>query len=40
MVAIFAVCYILLRKTKLSPIAVMVLAGILNLALSIFGISG
>ena len=40
MAAIFAVCYILLRKTKFSPIAVMVLAGILNLTLSIFGISG
>lgn len=40
MAAIFAVCFVLLRKTRLSPIAVMVLAGILNLALSAFGISG
>lgn len=29
---IFAVCFLLLRKTKLNPIAVMVLAGVLNLA--------
>ena len=40
MAAIFAVCFVLLRKTRLSPIAVMVLAGVLNLALSAFGISG
>lgn len=40
MAAIFAVCFVLLRKTRLSPIAVMVLAGVLNLVLSAFGISG
>ena len=34
MVSIFALCYVLLRKTKLSPIAVMLLAGVLNLAVS------
>ena len=32
--AIFAGCVLLLRKTKLSPILVMVLAGVLNLAAS------
>ena len=40
MAAIFAACCVLLRKTGLSPIAVMVLAGVLNLVLSAFGISG
>ena len=39
MAAIFAFSYLLLRKTKLSPIAVMVLAGVLNLAASLTGIS-
>lgn len=37
MAAIFALCFVLLRKTKLSPILVMVLAGVLNLAASFFG---
>lgn len=36
MAAIFAVCFSLLRKTKLSPIAVMLLAGIANLAAALF----
>ena len=36
MAAIFALSFVLLRKTKLSPILVMVLAGILNLAASCF----
>lgn len=31
--AIFAVCLVLLRKTKLSPILVMLLAGAVNLLL-------
>ncbi len=35
MVAIFVLSFVLLRKTKLSPIAVMVLAGALNLAVSL-----
>lgn len=35
MVAIFLLSFVLLRKTKLSPIAVMVLAGALNLAVSL-----
>ena len=35
MVAIFVLSFVLLRKTKLSPIAVMVLAGVLNLAASL-----
>ena len=35
MVAIFALSYVLLRRTKLSPIAVMVLAGGANLLLSL-----
>lgn len=35
MVAIFLLSFVLLRKTKLSPIAVMVLAGVLNLAVSL-----
>lgn len=35
MVAIFLLSFVLLRKTKLSPIAVMVLAGALNLAASL-----
>ena len=34
MVAIFILSYVLLRKTKLSPIAVMVLAGCVNLLIS------
>lgn len=34
MVAIFILSYVLLRKTKLSPIAVMVLAGCMNLLIS------
>lgn len=34
-VAIFVLSFVLLRKTKLSPIAVMVLAGVLNLAVSL-----
>lgn len=38
MVLIFGLCLLLLRKTKLSPVAVMVLAGILNLAASMAGI--
>ena len=33
MTAIFAVCLVLLRKTKLSPILVMLLAGAVNLLL-------
>lgn len=33
MAAIFAVCLVLLRKTKLSPILVMLLAGAVNLLL-------
>ena len=36
MAAIFALCFVLLRKTKLSPILVMVLAGLANLMLSFF----
>ena len=35
MAAIFVLSFVLLRKTKLSPIAVMVLAGVLNLAASL-----
>ena len=35
MAAIFVLSFVLLRKTKLSPIAVMVLAGVLNLAVSL-----
>ena len=35
MVTIFVLSFVLLRKTKLSPIAVMVLAGVLNLAASL-----
>ena len=35
MVAIFVLSFVLLRKTKFSPIAVMVLAGVLNLAVSL-----
>ena len=35
MAALFALCFFLLRKTKLSPILVMVLAGIGNLLLSV-----
>ena len=38
MVAIFALCFFLLRKTKLGAIAVMVLAGVLNLAAGLCGI--
>lgn len=37
MVAIFAGSFLLLRKTKLSPIAVMVLAGVVNLTVSWLG---
>ena len=37
MVAIFAGSFLLLRKTKLSPIAVMVLAGVVNLAVTLAG---
>lgn len=37
LVAIFAVCVILLRKTRLSPVLVMVLAGGLKLGLSLLG---
>ena len=37
MVAIFAGSFLLLRKTKLSPIAVMVLAGLVNLAVTLAG---
>ena len=36
MVGIFVLCFVLLRRTKWSPIAVMVLAGVLNLAISMF----
>ena len=36
MAAIFALCFFLLRKTKLSPIAVMLLAGAANLAAALF----
>ena len=32
---LFALCLVLLRATKLSPIAVMVLAGVLNLIISL-----
>lgn len=35
---IFALCFLLLRKTKLNPIAVMVLAGVLNLAAAYIGL--
>ena len=35
MVALFAFSFLLLRKTKLSPILIMVLAGVLNLAISV-----
>ena len=35
MVALFAIAFLLLRKTKLSPIAIMVLSGLANLALSV-----
>ena len=38
MVGIFVFCFVLLRKTKCSPIAVMVLAGLLNLAAALLGI--
>ena len=38
MLGIFVLCFLLLRRTKLSPIAVMVLAGILNLAASLAGL--
>ena len=38
MVGIFALCFLLLRKTKLNPIAVMVLAGVLNLAAAYIGL--
>ena len=38
MVAIFALCLFLLRKRKLNAIAVMVLAGVLNLAAGLCGI--
>ena len=38
MVGIFALCFVLLRKTKRSPIAVMVLAGLLNLAAALLGL--
>lgn len=37
MVALFAASFLLLRKTKLSPIAIMVLAGVANLAVSVVG---
>lgn len=37
MVAIFVLCFILLQKARMNPIAVMVLAGILNLAVSAAG---
>ena len=35
MAALFTLCFFLLRKTKLSPILVMVLAGVVNLLLSV-----
>ena len=35
MVGIFAVCLLLLRKTKLSPIAVMLLGGCINAVVSL-----
>lgn len=35
MVGSFALCFVLLRKTKLSPILVMVMAGVLNLVISL-----
>ena len=35
MVALFAVAFLLLRKTELSPIAIMVLSGLANLAISV-----
>ena len=38
MAGIFALCFLLLRKTKLNPIAVMVLAGVLNLAAAYIGL--
>ena len=38
MIGIFALSFFLLRKTKLNPIAVMVLAGALNLAAGLCGI--
>ena len=38
MVAIFALCFLLLRKTKCNPIAVMILAGVLNLAAGLCGV--
>ena len=37
MVALFAASFLLLRKTKLNPIAIMVLAGVANLAVSVIG---
>ena len=37
MVGIFALCFLLLRKTKMNAIAVMVLAGVLNLAAGLCG---
>lgn len=35
LVVIFLICFLLLRKTKLTPIAVMVLAGVLNLGVGL-----
>ena len=35
MVGLFVLCFALLRKTKLNPIAVMVMAGVLNLLASL-----
>lgn len=38
MIAIFALCFVLLRKTKLGAVPTMVLAGIINLCLALLGI--
>lgn len=35
LVVLFAVCFLLLRKTKLNPVLVMVLAGVLNLGVKL-----
>lgn len=38
MVALFALCFLLLRKTKLGAVPVMVLAGVIKLGLALIGI--
>lgn len=37
LVVIFVICFILLKKAKMNPIAVMLLAGVMNLAASVIG---